>query len=56
MKVMQIICAGTSRLSVLGKMFDGSDELEVLREEESGPGKHQLVTLADGHVRHTGDV
>ena len=43
-------------LSVLRKMLNGSDELEILREEEVGPGQHQLVALADGHVGHTSDI
>ena len=43
-------------LSVLRQMLNGSDELEILREEEVGPGQHQLVALAYGHVGHTSDV
>ena len=43
-------------LSVLRQMLDGSDELEVLREEETCPGQHQLVTLTNGDVSYPGNI
>ena len=43
-------------LSVLRQMLNGSDELEVLREEETGPGQHQLVTLTYGDISYPGNI
>ena len=43
-------------LSVLRQMLNWSDELEVLREEETGPGQHQLVTLANGDISYPGNI
>ena len=38
------------------QIFDGRNKLKVGWEKLTGPRQHELVALADSHVRNSGDV